>query len=162
MLQFTLQFLILLSGWRCRIVFLSLDWWSCDVKLIPCLRGCKLEPSLKDSLSWSRSLFSAWIFKKNSLKIHKADLARSTHQTLCLFCGVQRDLIVKIPPHKVKLPLSFWSTFRKWPSRSLLWKPSPSVSIKSTIFDNGMTPSFPWSILSNTLAVDLEKYESGI
>ena len=58
---------MLLSGWRCRPVFLSLDCWSCSVKLLSCLRGCKLEPSFKDSLCFSRSLFSAWIFKNISL-----------------------------------------------------------------------------------------------
>ena len=44
-------FLILLSGWRCRPVFLYLDCRSCDVKLLPCIRGCKLEHSFKYSLS---------------------------------------------------------------------------------------------------------------
>ena len=51
MLQFTIQFLMLLSGWRFRPVFLSLDCLICAGELIPCLRGCKLECSFKDSLS---------------------------------------------------------------------------------------------------------------
>ena len=63
MLQFTLQFLILLRRWWCSLVFLSMDWWRCDVELLPCLIGCKLEPYFKDILSCFRSLFSAWIFK---------------------------------------------------------------------------------------------------
>ena len=40
-------------------------------------------------------------------------------------------------------------------------KPSPSVSIKSTKFYDGRTPALLLSILSNTLAADLEKSESG-
>ena len=46
-LQFTLQFLIILSGWIFRTVFLSLDWLSCAVELVTCLRGCKLEHHFK-------------------------------------------------------------------------------------------------------------------
>ena len=38
-LQFTLQFLIILSGWIFRTVFLSLDLLRCAVELITCLRG---------------------------------------------------------------------------------------------------------------------------
>ena len=55
---FTLQFLILLSGWRYRTVFLSLECLIYAVKILPCLRVCKLEPYFKDSLSCSCSLFS--------------------------------------------------------------------------------------------------------
>ena len=63
MLQFTLQFLMLLSGWRCIPVLLCLECWICDFGLIPCLIGFKLERSFKDSIFYSRSLLSAWIFK---------------------------------------------------------------------------------------------------
>ena len=37
-----------------------------------------------------------------SLKIHQADLSASTHQKFCRLCRVQGDLLVHIPPHKVK------------------------------------------------------------
>ena len=37
-----------------------------------------------------------------SLKIHQADLADPTHQTFCLLCGFQIDLLLHIPPHKRK------------------------------------------------------------
>ena len=67
MLQFALQFLMLLSGWWCRPVFLSLDFLIWVIEIIPCLRGCKLDPSLKDSISYSYYLFIAWIFKSISL-----------------------------------------------------------------------------------------------
>ena len=40
-----------------------MDFWSCAFELIPCLRGCKLEPSFKDILYCSCYLFSAWTFK---------------------------------------------------------------------------------------------------
>ena len=66
LLHVTIQFLILLSGYRCRPVFLYLDFWSCTVKLFPCLRGWKLELSFNDSLSCSRSLFSEWTFRNIS------------------------------------------------------------------------------------------------
>ena len=59
MLQFTLQILMFLSGCRYIPVFISLYCLSCAVKLFPCLRFLKLEPSFKNSLSWFRSLFSA-------------------------------------------------------------------------------------------------------
>ena len=49
--------------------------WSCAVELIPCLRGCKLEPSFKDIISYSRSLFSEWA---SSLKIHNIKICRLT------------------------------------------------------------------------------------
>ena len=54
--------------------------WSYAVKLLSCLRGCKLKPSFKDRLPWSRSLFSEWPSKTFLLKIHQDDLAAPTHQ----------------------------------------------------------------------------------
>ena len=81
-------------------------WRSCAVEIIPCLRGCKLETSFKYSLSWYRYLFSEW---NCSLNIHPTGLATPNRQTFCLRCGVQRDLFVYIPPHKVKTWfLCFW------------------------------------------------------
>ena len=61
MLQFTLHFLILLSGWRCRPVFLSVNCFIFSVELLPCLRIWKLEPSFKYSISWCE-----WTFKNIS------------------------------------------------------------------------------------------------
>ena len=66
LIQFTLQFLILLSWWRCRLVFICLECWSCTVKLLTCLICFKLEPSFKYSLYCYRLLFSEWKFKKIS------------------------------------------------------------------------------------------------
>ena len=58
--------------------------WSCAVKLLPCLRGCKLETSFKYSLSLSRSLFSELIFNNIShLRSIRLSLA-PTYQTFCL------------------------------------------------------------------------------
>ena len=36
------------------------------------------------------------------LKIHNSDISAPTHQMFYLFCVFQRDLLVHIPPHKVK------------------------------------------------------------
>ena len=36
------------------------------------------------------------------MKIHQAYLVAPTHQTFYLLCGVQRDILVHIPPHKGK------------------------------------------------------------
>ena len=48
------------------------------------------------------------------MNIHQTDLATPIHQTLCLLCGPQRDLLVNISPHKVKTRFMFftkqWST----------------------------------------------------
>ena len=35
-----------------------------------------------------------------SLKIHQTDLAAPTHQTFCLICGIQRDLLFPFPVEK--------------------------------------------------------------
>ena len=99
-----------------------------------------------------------------SLKIHPDNLAAPTHQVLFLLCGVQRYLLIHIPPNKgkkYKLSISFGYTLCRWPAISSLWKPSPSVSIGSTNSDDGRTPAFPWYISSNNIAAALEKYESG-
>ena len=37
-----------------------------------------------------------------SLEIHQADLAAPTHQTFCLLCRVQRDLLVLPPVDKIR------------------------------------------------------------
>ena len=66
MIHFTLQFLMLLSGWRFRPVFFSVNCLICAVELLSCLKVCKLEPLFKIIPSFSRSLFSAWIFKNIS------------------------------------------------------------------------------------------------
>ena len=58
-----------------------------------------------------------------------------------------------------KLPLSFGYTLFRRSARSSLWKPSPSVSIKSTNFYNRRTSAFPLSILSNTPATALARSE---
>ena len=62
----------------------------------------QLEHSFKDRLSCSRSIFNTWNLQKPPLKIHQADLASPTHQTFCLLCRFQRDLLVHIPLHKGK------------------------------------------------------------
>ena len=38
-----------------------------------------------------------------SLNIYQADLARPTHQLFSPLCGIQRDLLIHIPPQKVKM-----------------------------------------------------------
>ena len=146
---------MLLCGWRFRPVFLSLDFWNFVVELLSCLRVCKLEPFFKDSLSWSCSLFSSRIFQNSSLwrsimlilKIQPSkrsasyvDSSETSLSTYELTKGKRSTLT-----------LSFGSTFHRRPVRSSLWKPSPSVSIKSTNFEDGRTPSFLLSILSNIL-----------
>ena len=138
MLHLTLQLLMLLSGWRCIPFFLSLNFWSCAVEILTCIRGYKLEPPFKDSLSWSYSLFSAWIFKNmshwESIRLtlqpqptkwyaSAADSRETSFSTYHLTKGKWS-----------KQSLSFGSTFRIWPSISSLLKPSPSVSIMSTKF----------------------------
>ena len=159
-------------------IFDALEWMEIQTGLplygfmnmccqtLPWTRGWKLESSLKDSLSCFRTLFSSWILKKISLRIHQADLAIPTHQTFCLQCGVQRDLLIHIPPHKVKTVQTTtftWVYFPQMTCQLLTMNPPPppSVSTNSTNFDYGRTPSLSWSILSNIIAADLEKYESG-
>ena len=61
LLQFTLQFLILMSRWRCIQIFLSLNYRSCVPELITCPRIWDLETYFSDSLSCSCSLFSVKI-----------------------------------------------------------------------------------------------------
>ena len=98
-----------------------------------------------------------------SLKIHQAELAAPTHKTFFFPCGFHRDILDHIPPQKVKrskLPLSFGSNFYRLTASSSIWKPYPSVSIKSKKFGGGMTPAFTLSILSNTLAAAMENSES--
>ena len=163
-LQFTLQFLILFSGWRCRPVFLSLDCSSCYVNILPCLIGCKLEHSLKDSLSCSRT--SSVHEPSNIYHWRSSRPTLQPQPTKCSTSSVESRETYSYTYHttkgkRSKLPLSFGSTFCRWTASISLWKLSPSVSIKSTNFDNGRTPSFPLSILSNTLAAVLEKSESG-
>ena len=46
-----------------------------------------------------------------SRKIYQTGLASPIHQTFCLLCGVQRDLLVYISPHKGK---RFWTTTLIW------------------------------------------------
>ena len=165
MLQFTLHVLKLLSGWICRPVFLSLDCQSCDVKLLPCLRGCKLELYLKDRLSCSRSLFSAWIFKNISLWI-------SIRMTLSYpptkKYASSEESIETSNPHTTSemqkgsnyhLNLGLLSA-NDPPAPHHEPPPPPGVSINSKNFDDGRTPSFPSSIQSNIIAAALEKYES--
>ena len=41
-------------------------WWICYVKLLPLLRGCRLEPSFKYRISCFRYLISEWTFKNIS------------------------------------------------------------------------------------------------
>ena len=135
-----------LSGYICRPVFLSLDFWSCTVELLPCLRGCKLEPSLKDSLSWSCSLFSAQIFKKYIWRSIRLNL--QPQPTKCYFSSAEsRDNSFSThhltKAKRSKLPLLFGYTFRRLPARSSLWKPSPSVSINSTNFWRWKDTIFP-------------------
>ena len=165
MLQFTLQFLVLLSGCRCILVFLSLEFWGCDVGLLSCLRGWKLEPSFKDRFSWSYSLFSAWNFKNISLwrSIRRTFQDQHTKYYASSTESIETSLYTY---HLTKTkwskpPLSFGSTFRRWPASSSLWKPSSNVSIKSTNFGDERTSSVPLSILSHIIAAALAKYESG-
>ena len=163
MLQFTLQFFVLLSGCRYILVFLSLEFWGCAVELLPCLRGWKFEPSFKDGFSWSYSLFSAWNFKNISLwrSIRRTFQDQHTKYYASSTESIETSLYTY---HLTKTkwskpPLSFGSTFRRWPASSSLWPHPPSVSIKSTNFDYGRKIALPLSILSNTLAADLEKSE---
>ena len=44
----------------------SLVFWSFAVKLLPYIRGWKLEPSLKDRIACSRSLYREWTFRNIS------------------------------------------------------------------------------------------------
>ena len=82
---------------------LSLTCWICDVKLLPSLKGFKLETSFKRypflfpfPLQWMK------LKKYFSLNIRQADLAATTHQTFCLLCGVHRGLLVHMPLQKSK------------------------------------------------------------
>ena len=36
------------------------------------------------------------------MKIHQSDIAALTHQTVCLLCGFQRDILIYVTPHKGK------------------------------------------------------------
>ena len=40
-----------------------------------------------------------------SLKIHQADLSATAHETLCLLCRVQRDLLVPPPINNIRTAL---------------------------------------------------------
>ena len=42
------------------------------------------------------------IQKYFSLKIHQDDLASPTHETFCLLCGLQRDLLTPPPVEKIR------------------------------------------------------------
>ena len=65
-LQFKLQVLILFSRYICRPEFLSLDCWSCAVKILPRPRGWRIEPSFIDSSSCSRYFCSEWTLENIS------------------------------------------------------------------------------------------------
>ena len=68
-LQFKLQFLILLSRWRCRPVFLYLDLWSYTIGLLTCIRGYKLDHSINYRLSWYHYLLSEWTLFLSSVAL---------------------------------------------------------------------------------------------
>ena len=147
MLQFNLHVLKLLSGWICRPTFLSLDCQSCAVKLLPCLRGCRLEPYSKDSLSCSRYLFSAWILK-NISPYRSMSLTLHSQHTKCYASSEESIETPSSTYHlknakRIKLTLEFGSTFQRSPTSFSLWKPYPCVPTKSTNFYDGRTPSFP-------------------
>ena len=118
---------------------LLLNWspfyWNCAVELLPCLRCWKLEPCFKDSFPCSSSLFSEWTLKNIShwryirLTLHPQPTKRSTYsaesrETYFPTCHITKE-------KRSKLPLSCGSNFHRWPARSSIWKPSPSVSINS-------------------------------
>ena len=100
-----------------------------------------------------------------SLKLNKSDLPDPTHQMFCLFCGVQRYLLVYIPPHKgktVQATTFIWAYFLQMNLHLLTMNPPlPSVSIKSTKFDNVRTRYYPLYIISSNLTSALAKSESG-
>ena len=152
---------LILSGWRCRMVFLYMDCWSCTVELLSCLIGWKIEPSFKDRLSWSRSIFNEWTFKNiahwRSIMLTLQPQATKRSDSFLEFRETSSSTYHLTNEKRSKLPLSFESNLRIWPARSSLWKPSPSVWIKSKTFDDGRTPALPLSISSNTIAAALEK-----
>ena len=53
-----------------------------------------------------------------SLKIHYNNLASPTHQTFCILCGFQINLLLRIPPHKGK----------KFQSTTLIWIYFPQMT----------------------------------
>ena len=68
------------------------------------------------------------IQKYLSWKIHQADLASPTHQTFCLLLGVQRDLLVHVPPHKgkpVQATTFVWVYFTQTTRHILTINPPP-------------------------------------
>ena len=143
----------------------SLVWWSCAVKLIPCLRGYKLEPSFKDSLSCFRYLFSEWVLKNishwRSVRMTFQTQPTKRYASFVESIDTSSSTYHLTKAKRSKLKLSFGSTLQRWYASYSIWKPSPSVSTKSTNFDNWRTPAYPWSIWSNNLAEALEKYEPG-
>ena len=110
------------------ILYSSLVCLICTVGLIPCLRGCKLEPSLKERLSCSCSLFSEWTFKNIA---HWISISL-TFQPQPTKCSDSLSIYHLTKAKRSKLPLSFGSTFRKFTASSSQWKPFPGVSVKST------------------------------
>ena len=63
-----------------------------------------------------------------SLKLNKYDLPDPTHQMFCLFCGVQRYLLVYIPPHKgktVQATTFIWAYFLQMNLHLLTTNPPP-------------------------------------
>ena len=130
MLQFNVQFLILLNGWKCRPVFLYLEWWIYTVKLMPCLRGWKIEHSFKDRLSWSPSLFSEWtlfLYLWPWYHIYWLTNSRDTHW----WTKLERDHLQQIAiawkwwSHILELDLTskwFWSLWCHWSIYILWWK----------------------------------------
>ena len=104
--------------------------WSCAVEILPFLKGCKLEPSsYKDSLSWSRSLFSEWLIKKLSrwisiiLTLHPQTTKRSASSAESREIYLSTYDLTKSKWSKP--PTLFGYTFRRWYSRSSLWTPPP-------------------------------------
>ena len=104
---------------------LSLVFWICAVKLLPCLRCYKLEPYFKDSIYFYHPLFSEW----NSKNIAHWRSIRLTSQPQPTKHSAPSTESRETSPstHKLtkakhsKLTLSFGSNFRWWPASSSLW-----------------------------------------
>ena len=85
-----------------------------------------------------------------SLKIHKADIPAPTNQTFCHHCGVQRNLLVHIPPHKVQTIQTttfIWVYFPQMTHQILTIKTLPKCFNQVNKLYYGRTLAFPWSIL---------------
>ena len=108
-------------------------FWSCAVELLPCLRGWKLEFSFKYSLSWSRSLFSEWTYKNISHR-RSIRLNLQPKSFKCSACSVDYidtsfSTYYLTKEKWSKLTLLVGSTLCRWPARSPLWNPSPSINL---------------------------------